>query len=98
MKQTIRVRMLGIYNLFLATGAIWIGIQMVMLSNGTIFAEAYPENWAERLPFNSWVMPGVLALVIFGLGNILAAYLVLETGITVHGLHLLLWVLFSFSA
>jgi len=73
MKQTIRARMLGIYDLFLATGAIWFGVQMVMLSSGTIFAEEYPDSWASRLPFDSWVIPGVLAIVIFGLGNIIAA-------------------------
>ena len=46
---------------------------MVTLSSGTIFAEEYPDSWASRLPFESWVMPGVLAIVVFGLGNIIAA-------------------------
>lgn len=73
MKQIIRARLLGVYNLFLATGAIWLGTQMVTSSSGTIFAGEYPESWASNLPFNSWVMPGVLAIVIFGLGNIIAA-------------------------
>lgn len=73
MKQLVRVRILGIYDLFLAIGAIWIGVQMMMLSSGTIFAEEYPDNWVDRLPFDSWVMPGVLAIVIFGLGNLQAA-------------------------
>ena len=71
MKQTIRARMLGICDLFLATSAIWIGAQMVKSSSG-IFAEEYPDSRASRLPFDSWVMPGVLAIVIFGLGNIIA--------------------------
>ncbi|QKY71572.1 hypothetical protein Len3610_02630 [Lentibacillus sp. CBA3610] len=71
MKQTIRTMMLGIYDLFLATGAIWIGVKMVKSSSG-IFVE-YPDRWASRLPFDSWVMPGILAIVIFGLGNIIAA-------------------------
>ncbi|WHY82586.1 hypothetical protein [Siminovitchia fortis] len=48
MKQTIRARMLGIYDLFLATGAIWIGVQMVK-SNSGIFAEEYPDSWASRM-------------------------------------------------
>ncbi|WP_330949625.1 hypothetical protein [Virgibacillus sp. MG-45] len=71
MKQK-RPKVLAIYDLFLATGAIWFGIQMVQLSSG-IFAEPYPKNWAEKLPFDSWVMPGILAIIIFGLGNIIAA-------------------------
>ena len=73
MKQTIRARILGIYDLFLATVAIWIGVQMVTSSSGTIFAGEYPDSWASRLPFDSWVMPGVLSIVIFGLGNSIAA-------------------------
>ncbi|WP_228548243.1 hypothetical protein [Sporosarcina obsidiansis] len=73
MKHTLRTRMLSIYDLLLATGAIWIGTQMVMSRSGTIFAEEYPDSWASRLPFDSWMMPGILAIVIFGLGNIIAA-------------------------
>ena len=73
MKRTIRSRILGVYDLFLAMGAIWFGIQMVMLRNGTIFGEPYPDSWASKLPFDSWVMPGILAIVIFGVGNVIAA-------------------------
>ena len=73
MKQTIRARILCVFDLFLATGAIWSGVQMIRSSSGTIFAEPYPDSWAFNLPFDSWVLPGVLAIVIFGLGNIIAA-------------------------
>lgn len=72
MKPIIRARVLGIYDLFLAIGAISTGFQMVKSSSG-IFAEEYPESWASSLPFESWVMPGILAIVIFGLGNMIAA-------------------------
>ena len=72
MMQTTRARMLSIYDLLLALGAIYCGIQMVR-SNYGIFAEQYPESWANNLPFDSWVMPGILAIVIFGLGNIIAS-------------------------
>lgn len=75
MKQTIRARLLCVFDLFLAAGAIWLGIQMIRASNGTIFAEPYPDSWASNLPFDSWVLPGVLAIVIFGLGNLIAAIL-----------------------
>ena len=73
MKRTISSKVLAGYDLFLATGAIWLGVQMVMLRKGTIFGEAYPDSWASKLPFDSWVMPGILAIVIFGLGNVIAA-------------------------
>ena len=66
---------LGIYDLFLAVGAIWLGVQMITSSNGTFFADPYPDSWVSNLPFDSWVMPGILAVVIFGLGNIIAAVL-----------------------
>ena len=72
MKQTIRARMLSIYDLFLAIGALYCGTQMVR-SNYGIFAEEYPDSWASNLPFDSWVMPGILAIIIFGLGNIIAS-------------------------
>lgn len=78
MKQTIRARILCIFDLFLAAGAIWSGVQMITLSSGTIFAEPYPDSWASNLPFDSWVLPGILAIVIFGLGNIIAAVLSLR--------------------
>ncbi len=68
----IRPKVLGMYDLFLATGAIWLGILMVR-SNSGIFAEKFPDSWAANLPFDSWVLPGILAIVIFGLGNIIAA-------------------------
>ena len=29
-----------------------------------IFAGDYPESWATNLPFDSWVMPGILAITI----------------------------------
>jgi hypothetical protein len=69
---------LGIYDLFLAMGAIWLGVQMITSSNGTFFADPYPDSWVSNLPFDSWVMPGILAVVIFGLGNIIAAVLSLK--------------------
>jgi len=73
--RKIGTAVLGIYDLFLATGAIWLGVQMVTSGSGTVFAGQYPDSWATNLPFDSWVMPGVLAIVIFGLGNIFAAVL-----------------------
>ncbi|MEV9639591.1 hypothetical protein ABZ756_02690 [Mammaliicoccus sciuri] len=66
---------LGIYDVFLAMGAIWLGVQMVTSSNGTFFADPYPDSWVSNLPFNSWIMPGILAIVLFGFGNLIAAVL-----------------------
>ncbi|WP_010530223.1 hypothetical protein [Lentibacillus jeotgali] len=78
MKQTRRLKLLGFYDLILAAGSIWIGVMMINSSAG-IFVE-YPELWASGLPFNSWVTPGALAIVTFGLGNILAAFFTMKKG------------------
>lgn len=72
MEKSIRAKLLSIYDLFLATGAIYCGTLMVR-SNSGLFSEEYPESWATNLPFDSWVMPGILAITIFGLGNIIAS-------------------------
>lgn len=74
MRSLSRFDILGGYDVLLAVGAIWIGFQMVMMRGGTIFAEPYPESWAMHLPFVSWVVPGILAIVSFGFGNLVAAY------------------------
>ena len=71
MKQKIRMNLLGIYNLFLALGAIFVGVMMISSSNG-IFIE-YPNEWLSKVPFVSWLIPGIIAIVLFGLGNIIAS-------------------------
>ncbi|WP_085522726.1 hypothetical protein [Tuberibacillus sp. Marseille-P3662] len=71
MKQALRAKMLGFYDLILAAGAVWTGAKMTKWTE-------YPNLWASRLPFDSWVMPGVLAILIFGLGNLIAAILCLQ--------------------
>lgn len=70
MKQNMGKALLGIYDLFLSLGAIYTGIMMV-LGNG-IFAE-YPYEWMPIVPFENWVIPGIIAIVVFGLGNIISA-------------------------
>ena len=62
---------LGLYDSVLAISAIFIGIQMIQ-SNSGIFAE-YPTEWLFKLPFNSWVQPGIIAILLFGAGNIFSA-------------------------
>ena len=44
---------------------------MVFSTNG-MFIE-YPKEWLSKVPFESWVIPGIIAIVLFGLGNIIAA-------------------------
>ena len=70
-QEIISEKLLGIYDLILALGAIFIGVMMVISNNG-MFIE-YPKEWLSKLPFESWVIPGIIATVLFGLGNIVAA-------------------------
>ncbi|HEY5561242.1 MAG TPA: hypothetical protein VIK72_05700 [Clostridiaceae bacterium] len=71
--KKIRANLLGIYDLILAFGAIFIGIKMINSSSG-IFTE-YPKEWLSKIPFDSWVIPGIMTILLFGLGNIIAASL-----------------------
>lgn len=72
MNERSRTNVLGIYDLFLSSCAIITGILMASENYG-IFAEGYPKEWIGVLPFSSWVVPGIIAIVVFGLGNIAAA-------------------------
>ena len=71
MQQIISELLLGIYDFILAFGAIYIGVEMVN-SNSGIFIE-YPKEWLSKVPFENWIIPGIITIVLFGLGNIVAA-------------------------
>jgi hypothetical protein len=71
MKRKLRIYLLGIYDLILSFGAIYNGVKMIQSDSG-IFTE-YPKEWLTKVPFTSWVMPGIIAISIYGLGNIIAA-------------------------
>ena len=71
MKQKTRKNLLGVYDLLLSFGAIYLGVLMISSSSG-IFTE-YPKEWLSKVPFESWVAPGVIAIIIFGLGNLISA-------------------------
>jgi NADH:ubiquinone oxidoreductase subunit 6 (subunit J) len=69
--KKISANFLGIYDLVLALGAIFIGMMMVS-SNKGILAQ-YPKEWLTKVPFKSFVIPGIIAILLFGLGNVIAA-------------------------
>lgn len=66
-----RKNLLAVYNIVLSIGAIQTGILMIQ-SNSGVFTE-YPKEWIGKIPFNNWVVPGVIVFMIFGLGNLAAA-------------------------
>ncbi|MBU3181882.1 hypothetical protein [Clostridium psychrophilum] len=74
--KKVGVNLLGIYDMILAFGAIYIGVDMSS-SNSQMFIQ-YPREWLAKVPFGSWVTPGLIAIVLFGLGNLLAAIFCLK--------------------
>ncbi|MFT5873592.1 MAG: hypothetical protein ACI8WT_002539 [Clostridium sp.] len=78
MKQKIRLNLLGFYDLILALGAIYMGISMISSSRG-VFTE-FPKEWLFKVPFESWVIPGIIAIALFGIGNIIAAIFSFKKG------------------
>jgi hypothetical protein len=71
--KKINMSILGVYDMMLAFGAIFIGVTMLNTSNGLF--SVYPKEWLYRVPFKSFVVPGFIAILLFGIGNILAAIL-----------------------
>jgi len=65
-----RKNLLGIYDSLLSIGAIYTGI--IMILGDQVFAE-YPNEWLTILPFKSWVIPGIIMMMVFGIGNLIAA-------------------------
>ena len=60
------LRILGLFELALAIGAILTSISMI--AGGGLFAE-YPQEWIGKIPFESWSSIGILGLIVFGIGN-----------------------------
>ncbi|WP_443662327.1 hypothetical protein [Clostridium sp.] len=78
MKEKIKMNLLGIYDLIMAVGAIYIGVMMISSKSG-IFT-SYPKEWLSKVPFENWIFPGIIAIVLFGFGNIIAAILSFRKG------------------
>lgn len=66
-----RMNALGIFDSIMALGAIYAGVLMV--GSKAVFS-AFPSEWLPKVPFESWLIPGIAAIVVFGLGNIMAAF------------------------
>lgn len=75
MKKRASLFLLGLFDLLLFAGATWFGI--LMLTAARDF-DTYPAEWLGRMPFTSWLPIGMLAIAVFGLGNLLAAVFTIE--------------------
>jgi len=70
MKNKVRLNLQGVYDLFLSFGAIYTGV--LMIKGEGVFND-YPKEWLPKVPFQSWLWPGVIGIIVFGLGNLMAA-------------------------
>lgn len=75
MKKT-GVNLLCIYDMILAFGAIYIGLDMLN-SSSKMFTQ-YPKEWLSKVPFGGWVIPGLIAIVLFEMGNLIAVIVCLK--------------------
>ena len=64
-------KLLGLYDLLLAGGSVDTGILMINSDYGVF--SVYPSEWIGRLPFNSWMIPGIIFIFLFGMGNMIAS-------------------------
>lgn len=72
-----RMNLLGIFDSIIALGAIYTGVMMV--SSKAVFS-VFPSEWLSKVPFKSWFIPGIIAIVVFGLGNIIATFFSFKKG------------------
>lgn len=59
------------YSFLLSLGAFYLGI--TMLSGQGMFAE-FPPEWSGVMPFGSWTALALFGMIVFGLGNAIAAF------------------------
>lgn len=59
---------LSFYNLLLAIGAMYSGIMMISGKLGE-----YPAEWINKLPFTNWIYPGIIVIILYSIGNFIAA-------------------------
>ncbi|GAA0182021.1 hypothetical protein SH2C18_44670 [Clostridium sediminicola] len=64
----------GLFELLIAVAAFATGGLMILNPNGAYrsFPPEFPQEWLTKVPFNNWFIPGIIAILIFGLGNFLA--------------------------
>ena len=74
MKKKRCINLYGIFELLIAVAAIITGLSMVFSPNGSVrsFPPKFPQEWLDKVLFTNWFIPGIIAILIFGLGNFIA--------------------------
>lgn len=67
-KQLIMISTM-VLNILMATGAIMTGVMMI---RGFEVFSSFPDEWLTKIPIVSWSTFGILAIVVYGLGNLVA--------------------------
>lgn len=85
----------GILQLFVAIGAIPAGIMMILAPDGSSLGM---EELVEIMPFENLIIPGILLIIINGLGQGIAGWLSLKRNMIapytafVFGMGLIIWI------
>lgn len=63
-------KLLPAFNLAMSLGAFFMGISMLPFTG--VFVE-FPPEWAGVMPFSSWSALAMYGMIVFGIGNAVAA-------------------------
>jgi ABC-type uncharacterized transport system permease subunit len=71
MSLKVRLYILGFYDLLLSFGAVYLGRELVCREHGVFMR--FSHAWLSQLSFEDWILSGISAILIFGVGNMLAS-------------------------
>jgi hypothetical protein len=71
MSLKVRKYILGFYDLLLAIGTVYLGRELVCKEHGVFMK--FSHAWLSKLSLEDWILSGVSAILIFGVGNMIAS-------------------------
>lgn len=70
MKLKISRYLLGVFDLVILVNVLIVGVSMIRQTGNYI---EYPVEWLSKTPFDNFVLPGIIGIMIYGIGNLIAA-------------------------
>ena len=70
MKLKISRYLLGIFDLVILVNVLIVGVSMIRQTGNYI---DYPVEWLSKTPFDNFLLPGIIGIMIYGIGNLIAA-------------------------